>query len=943
MRCLLSWCNRGMRPSRSQHIRRFRLLLEPLEDRLALSAVWTPQGPGPVLWGQPQGMDPQSNPQVSSIAALAPDPKNANILYAGTTSGGVWETTNATATVPTWFALTDRQLSLSIASLALSPLDSNVLYAGTGNYSSGSLPDSSFFPGGLPQGVLKSSDGGQTWSLFGQSTFQGQNIRAIAPSSVMTPEGQLVLADSIVFTQNLPPHGQPQTGGVYESNDGGVTWSRLSGASGSGLPNPASSSDFEPFAASLIEDPGTPGVFYTTIFGSGSINGVYRGVYNNSTHTVQWSLDNGSGNGALPSDLLKDANNLQLAVHPNGSSSTLYLLTNSSSDPKVNHLFYSIDSGTTWTEMDKVPDISDEGRGSFLLVAAADPTSSSVVYVTGSDSATINGIVYRGDWSQSSGKQWTLVAASGATGTPPGGSGNNPTDPHVDSKALAFDAQGNLLLGDDGGIYKLVNPKGEKPTDRYWVSVIGTLQSAELYGVAYDSIDHTLVGGAQDDGMSIQPQPGAAAWNEGFYDDVTHVAVDNSGPNAIVYGIGIAFNLFYGDFSTQANTLIQAQLADKLGDPLKSGLNSDDNNVEVAYIPFALDAAAPNQLMLGYNGLYESTDQGNVIKELTLPKQKGVVSAIAYGGYSGGMANSGVAYVSTNEGQIYVRTTAGGDFTLSTTFKDSPILSIALDPNDWHIAYAVVNNSPLNSEIWQTTDAGQTWANVTGNLDQLGLEVDSVTVVHPTPQTTALVAGALGTGLGAAQGSVFATVGPINGTATSWRLLGDGLPDVMVSQVIYNAADDVLAAGTYGRGAWTLANASQALLPPSPPSPPSPPVPPSPPSPPPSPATFPASVQQQLQLNSTLLPHFSDAQGQASLTQLFGLAFVLAQQQSPTQAQQLIEQEATLFLDLAFNDMAAAIAQANTLAENPLYNSTIGYTLGLIEGELILSAIAANG
>jgi photosystem II stability/assembly factor-like uncharacterized protein len=946
---------RDSRPFRRWGVRRIRPRLEQLEDRLAMSAVWTPQGPGPILWGQPQGMDPQSNPQVGSVSALAPDPNNPNLLYAGTCSGGIWKTTNATAIVPTWVPLTDNQPTLSIASLALSPLDSNVVYAGTGNYSSGGLPDSSFYPGGLPEGVLKSSDGGQTWSLYGQSTFQGQNIRAIAPSSVITPQGQLVLASSYVLTQNFPPPNMLQTGGVYESNDGGVTWERLSGASGSGLPNPeGSSAIFEPFDTSLIADPTNPGVFYATIFGSAVANGVYRGVYNSATNSVHWELDNGSGDFALPSDLLQDADNLQLAVSSKGPSGTLYLLTNTFSNSTTNYLYYSTDGGGTWKEMDTVPDISNEGRGAFLLVAATDPTSRYVVYVSGSDQSNdLPGIVYRGDWNKPSGQQWTLVAGPGATGTPPGGSGNNPTDPHSDSKALAFDAQGNLLLGDDGGIYKLVNPNGARPTDRYWVSVNGTLQDTELYTVAYDAIDHTIIGGAQDDGMAIQPKPGAAAWNQGFFDDVTHVAVDDSRANAIVYGMGIFFDLYYGDFSTQANTLTQAQLADQPDDLRYSGLSSADqllaNGSTFGYIPFALDSVASpkkpyRSLLLGYNNLYESSDQGNTITELTLPYQNGVVSAIAAGGYSGGVGNPDVAYVGTNSGQIYVRTAGSGAFTLVHTFAGA-ILRIVLDPNEWHTAYAVVNDSSLNSTIWQTTDAGQTWTNVTGNLHQLALEVDTVKVVHPTPQTTVLVAGALGTGLGAAQGSVFATMGPINGAATSWRLVGAGLPDVMVSQVVYDPADDVLIAGTYGRGAWTLDHAAQVLLPPSPPPPPIPPVPPTPlpPEPPTPPATLLASVQQQLLLNMQLLPNFSNAQAQAALAQMFGVAFMLAQQQGPAQAQQLVLQEAMLFLALASNDIAAAIAASSALADNPLYNTTLGYSLGLAEGEWILSGMVMNG
>ena len=88
------------------------------------------------------------------------------------------------------------------------------------------------------------------------------------------------------------------------------------------------------------------------------------------------------------------------------------------------------------------------------------------------------------------------------------------------------------------------------------------------------------------------------------------------------------------------------------------------------------------------------------------------------------------------KGQVFVRTAAEGDFILEHTF-DGPILSIVLDPDDWHIASVVVNNSQLNSAIGQTTDAGQTWTNVTGNLGHLALQVDTVTVVHPTSQATA--------------------------------------------------------------------------------------------------------------------------------------------------------------------------------------------------------------
>src|SRR5262249_55296438 len=122
MRRLLRWLGRLPIPS-GPRTPRVSPRLEQLEDRLALSAVWQPQGPGPILQGGVRGMDPQGNPDVGSVAALLPDPGNANIVYAGTTNGGIWKTTNATALVPTWTPLTDHLPTLAIGALAYSPLD----------------------------------------------------------------------------------------------------------------------------------------------------------------------------------------------------------------------------------------------------------------------------------------------------------------------------------------------------------------------------------------------------------------------------------------------------------------------------------------------------------------------------------------------------------------------------------------------------------------------------------------------------------------------------------------------------------------------------------------------------------------------------------------------------------------------------------------------------
>src|SRR5947208_1741506 len=87
--------------SRPRAARRRAWAAETLEGRTLLSS-WIEQGPGPILNGDVEGMEAQHGSVAGAVEALAPDPSNPDILYAGTVNGGVWKTTNATATSPTW-------------------------------------------------------------------------------------------------------------------------------------------------------------------------------------------------------------------------------------------------------------------------------------------------------------------------------------------------------------------------------------------------------------------------------------------------------------------------------------------------------------------------------------------------------------------------------------------------------------------------------------------------------------------------------------------------------------------------------------------------------------------------------------------------------------------------------------------------------------------------
>lgn len=121
----------------------------------AVTGRWTPIGPDGVRLG--------STVFSGSVSSIAVQPGNPSVIYIaiGTftgVGGGVWKTTDGGAH---WKPLTDRQCTLSITTVTIDPKHPQTIYAGTGL-----LPN--------PCGILRSTDGGASWTRLGASANFGR-------------------------------------------------------------------------------------------------------------------------------------------------------------------------------------------------------------------------------------------------------------------------------------------------------------------------------------------------------------------------------------------------------------------------------------------------------------------------------------------------------------------------------------------------------------------------------------------------------------------------------------------------------------------------------------------------------------------------------------------------------------------------------------------------
>ena len=602
----------------------------------------------------PRPTNPTGNNVTSGrISAIAVDPRDNNVVYLGAAEGGVWKTTDGGAN---WTPLTDDQPSLASGSIALDPQNPDIVYVGTGE-------ENFAFDNYYGAGILKSTDGGRTWT-----NLPGTFLRDAIGSLGVHPTDSNIL---VCASQR----------GIWQSSDAGNSWTlTLAGAAGT----------------AAFFDPSNGDSVWAAL---GTVTGNSRnGVYHSTDAGLTWTQVTGTGTtGSLPST---GVGRIALAMAPS-SPATMYAqvagprtTVNGVATALLLGIYKTTDAGLTWTRLN--PGVFASSLGSQLWyynVIRISPTDPNLVWAGGL------GLIRSRD--------------GGITWDSPPQVGANRTQIHVDFHYLAFTADGSkLYLGNDGGMYSTVNA-GAAASQINWTSLNYTLALTQFYpGMSMDpGTSGVLIAGAQDNGTQLFD--GGSAWNNVTCGDGGFTLMDPSFPD-LAFGacqnIDIRRVVGLNSGATWAQTIF--------------GIDQTDATSFIS--PMAMDPSNPQTLYFGTYRLWQSQDSGGAwaaaSPDLT-GGNRGTLETIAIAPSDPNTVYIGTSNARVQATGDALKGAGASWSDRSAGLPARSVTHIAVDPIDASTAYVTFSGFPspldLPGHVYKTTNRGATWTDISGNLPSI--------------------------------------------------------------------------------------------------------------------------------------------------------------------------------------------------------------------------------
>ncbi len=622
-------------------------------------------------------------------------------------------------------------------------------------------------------GVYRSQDGGASWSRMGLAETRHIGKIVIHPSD---PNTVYVAAVGHLWGSNAER-------GVYKTTDGGSTWTKVL------------YKDENTGAIDLVMDPADPNVLYAALYqrqrkgwgynGGGPGSGIYR-TTDGGAHWAELT-------GGLPAG---EKGRIGLAIFP-GDHRIVYAIVEA--DPTggggggrgrgaaggapgglLGGIFRSTNGGDSWEHTSGL-----NPRPCYYSRIYVDPKDSARVYIMGSN---------RGFYiSSDAGRNFREVFSN----------------VHSEDHVLWINPQNpnHLIIGGDGGV-SLSYDRGQS-----WLFRMN-LPIGQFYNVAVNNAQPFLVcGGLQDNGNWCTPSASRISYGISFKD-----AFNIGG------GDGMQ-TVFEGDDHTvlvsaqngyTARLDLESMEAQNIG-PVPPAERSGSAYRWYWTAPLIVSAFNPDVIYTGANVLFRSSDRGvswqvvsgdltaNIDRE-KLTMMGGPVPPRALSRHDGQSNFSALTviaespldrnllYTGADDGTIQLTRDGGKHWTRLTVQGLPPMLNISgIAPSKFAAGrvYLTVDGhfeDDYRPYVFVSEDFGASWKPIVE-----GLPPASVHRLREYPgNANFLVAGT--------EEGAYATFD----RGAHWTTIGTGLPPVPVYDLVFQERDQALVLGTHGRSIWVL-------------------------------------------------------------------------------------------------------------------------------------------
>ena len=588
---------------------------------------------------------------IGRVNCIAFHPTDLMTMWVGSPAGGLWKTTDQGVH---WTTNTDYFPVLGISDIAIDNSNPDIMYVATGD-GDNSMGLANGFGDTKSIGVLKSLDGGNTWSYTGLN-WNVTSQKLIRRLLIDPYNSQILLAAT--------------SDGIWRTTDGGATWANQQ-----------------------------TGWFIDMVFNTTDHNYVYATTFDNGGNAqIFTSTDLGKTWTQVTN--FSGYNRIKLAVTADWDV-LIEALCSNSSDNGLGGLWYSQDNGATFKQYFTSNCSNNLLNSAFDGSACGGQGFYDLSYI-------INPLNYKETWlggvntwrTTDGGSNWYLnnIWASGlSTSTPV---------VHADKHFFSYHPLNSSLFYEcnDGGLYATNNGGSN------WYDLSNGLGISEIYRIGTSAtIANDVICGLQDNGTKELYN---GNWNDKKGGDGFECIIDYTDAKT-EYASYVQGEIYRTFDSWSSSTTISNNIPG-----FTNYVNNYGHGPGAWVTPYVIDPLNHNTLYAGYHNVWKTTDQGNswsAISNFGLASNPKVIDHPLHS-LAVAPSNSQFIYTATYDTLFFTHNGGTNWYCVPLGINTANISYITVDPSNAQVVYMTLSGYNDGNKVYKSADGGTTWNNYSGTL-----------------------------------------------------------------------------------------------------------------------------------------------------------------------------------------------------------------------------------